>query len=71
MNDIIGQKLHNGAIILLQDEATTVTLCLRHGEFVTWMVSEDGDAYWGHYHGQDLQMALNDYNARIGRRKGA
>lgn len=69
----VGVVLSNGARVLqVREEATysgpsRVVLALYHDEFVTWVSTQpdtDGYTVWGHYHGQDLQAALEDYRDR-------
>lgn len=59
----IGERMHNGALVMLLKNDTV--LCLFRDEFVTWKVDHMGNAYWGHYHGDNFEAAYTDYKKRI------
>jgi hypothetical protein len=72
----IGDRLANGATVLqVSDDsdragqrAFTVLAVWRTNEFVTWRVTgHDREAFWGHYHHDDLAAALADFHARVQR----
>lgn len=75
---IVGTKIDNGAIVLVsklnrEDDLTVeyVALCLWRDEYVTWHVggkktTGETSAYWGHYFGTDIGLALADYRKRAG-----
>lgn len=58
----------------MTDQNNYIVLCLvqhndtiRPFEYVTWTLMANGesyDTYWGHYWGDNLQMAVEDYYAR-------
>lgn len=56
--------LLNGATVL--KEANGIVLCNWRGEYVTWCVDAKRitDCYWGHYHGDDIVGAVDDFKAR-------
>lgn len=67
MNLAPGSKINNGAVVLkaerIEDNMTLVLAAWKAiTEFVTWMVDEDGNAFWGHYHRDVLEAAENFKN---------
>jgi hypothetical protein len=75
----IGSRLANGSILLAyrtNGRGDTHVLALSGNEYVTWYLAmpRPGDSHEryphlgatlsGHYHGDDLQQALNDLAAR-------
>lgn len=60
-----GAVLPNGAVVIEHHSKDGVVLAKFKGaEYVTWMIGEDGDTYWGHYFGGNLEAAVIDYNKR-------
>ncbi len=60
--------LNNGASVVASERTSKdggVVLALFHGEYVTWNVSNDGDAYTGHYF-SDIIKATADFSERAG-----
>jgi len=64
----ISKVLNNGAEIFAfkQKNPDTYMLVLAkwNGEWVTWAVSPNGDAYWGHYFQTDFDKAYADWEKR-------
>jgi hypothetical protein len=64
----IGDTLKNGATVLQvkpDGRGGEIVLGFYHGsEFVTWVHTEEGGTFWGHYHDTDLPAALADFDAR-------
>jgi hypothetical protein len=61
--DIIASKPYSNH----QDDSHLSIVLHRNfkGELVTHMYnSQDGGYYHGHYHGQDMEQAINDFNER-------
>ncbi len=56
-------KLQNGAT-LIKGVIGGAVLAKFRGEFVTWRTGDNGAAYWGHYHGDDLRAAVDDFEKR-------
>ena len=66
-----GEKLPNGAMIVAcrREEADppryiVLAMWLRGRndcEYVTWASDQEGDCYWGHYHGENIGTAVQDY----------
>lgn len=54
--------LPNKAMVL--DVHKDVVLCAWNGQYVTWRVMADGSCYWGHYHGDNLESAIDDFKMR-------
>jgi len=54
--------LNNGATVI--EQSGRIVIASWHGEYITWEVTDDGDAYWGHYY-HTLAEALHDYQERI------
>jgi len=65
----VGATLNNGATVLQShkvERTLSIVLCLFEGQFVTWFYNhETGGAGNGHYHGQDLGRAVEEYNGRV------
>lgn len=65
-----GMTIANGATVLQaralpHARLNWVFLCLWNTEFVTWVGAIDGsETCWGHYHGDDIRAALDDYTDR-------
>ena len=58
----IGQRLSNGGLVIaVRDD---VVLANWNGQYVTWRFDDNGDCYWGRYHGEDFQSASDDFKAR-------
>ena len=53
-------ELNNGATVL--KKVDDKVLAIFRGEFVTWTVNDNGDAFWGHYFNNDLDTALEYFN---------
>ena len=63
----IGDTLRNGATMLAtrtNERGDTYVLCLYGREYATWYLAMNGGTLTGHYHGQDLQQALDDLTTR-------
>ena len=63
----VGAQLNNGSTLLAwkEERDTVVVLALNptKGEYVTWLMNENGDCVAGNYH-QSLLYAVDDYKAR-------
>lgn len=64
----IGGKLPNGATVErhYQDADTVVVMCRTvDGNYVTWRLDPDGNAYWGHYFREDEEReAIKNFFSR-------
>lgn len=67
------QILNNGAVVLqerrISSDERIVLALFRGDEFVTWSVSNEGDAYNGYYFQGDLVKAAASLSERAGGRK--
>ena len=57
-----GFRLTNGALVLLGKQG--VCLAMFKGQFVTWATNPEGETFWGHYFGENLKEALQDFEER-------
>lgn len=55
-------KLKNGATIA--QEYRNVVLAHWRGDWVTWKIDTERNAYWGHYY-DNYQDAINDFARRV------
>lgn len=59
------RRIKNGAQILAESKAHplyhTVLCRSTAGEYVTWRLDENDNAYLGHYHSSDLDGAIRDF----------
>lgn len=65
--DVINNLDCQGAIVLdahYGHKSDGIVLALWKKEFVTWHVNAQGHTFWGHYHHQDFESAVNDYRSR-------
>lgn len=64
-----GETLQSGAVELLRRPTESpyydIVLAVYGPQFVTWQIDRHGVTRLGNYYGDDLQGALNDFNARM------
>lgn len=61
---MVGETLRNGAIVLAhrpKPSCAGAVLCDWRGEYVTWCIDREGNAFWGHYFQKDLVKAAQDF----------
>jgi hypothetical protein len=57
--------MNNGArVIAIHDD---IVLASFRGEYVTWKLDSEGNAYFGHYYQDSLVKAVEDFAERTGR----
>lgn len=59
---MIGEQLKNGAMVTMR--RGDIVLAYWRDEFVTWKTDSDGNAYWGHYFGDNWKRAIADFAKR-------
>lgn len=56
------ETLKNGATVI--ERRGDVVLAKFRDEYVTWKTDDAGNAYWGHYHQDDLESAVAEFTKR-------